>query len=194
MYLGFDQEAATVLISRYAVYRAASGEEILDILRWLDRMLIKLVGRFANYKKEDPNSFKLSKEFHLYPQFMYHLRRSQFLQTFNESPDESAYFRSLLMRETIANSLVMIQPALLEYSFQHPEPVPVMLEMSSLKVDVVLLLDTFFHVIIWHGDKVNAWKLEGYQDLPEYENFKQILTAPVEDAEVFLFFYFYYCK
>lgn len=30
-------------------------------------MLIKLVARFAEYKKDDPNSFKLSREFSLFP-------------------------------------------------------------------------------------------------------------------------------
>lgn len=47
----------------------------------------------ADYQKDDPNSFHLSTEFAIYPQFMYHLRRSHFLQTFNASPDETAYYR-----------------------------------------------------------------------------------------------------
>jgi protein transport protein SEC23 len=38
-------------------------------------------------------SFRLSDAFSLYPQFMFHLRRSQFLQAFNSSPDESSYYR-----------------------------------------------------------------------------------------------------
>ncbi len=37
-------------------------------------------------------------QFQLYPQFMFHLRRSQFLQLFNRSPDESSYYRSILCR------------------------------------------------------------------------------------------------
>jgi hypothetical protein len=39
---GFDQEASTVLMTRWAVHKAGS-EYIFDILRWLDRMLIRLV-------------------------------------------------------------------------------------------------------------------------------------------------------
>jgi protein transport protein SEC23 len=48
----------------------------MDVIRWLDRQLIKLVARFAEYKKEDAASFKLSREFSLFPQFMFYLRRS----------------------------------------------------------------------------------------------------------------------
>ena len=41
----------------------------------------------------DPASFKLGEGFSIYPQFMFHLRRSQFLQVFNNSPDETAFYR-----------------------------------------------------------------------------------------------------
>jgi len=85
----------------------------MDVIRWLDRMLIKLVNRFADYKKDNPGSFKLSGEFSLFPQFMFYLRRSQFLHTFNASPDESEYYKFAIMRENVENSLVMIQPALM---------------------------------------------------------------------------------
>jgi hypothetical protein len=33
-----------------------------------------------DYVKDDPASFRLSSYFSIYPQFMFHLRRSQFLQ------------------------------------------------------------------------------------------------------------------
>ena len=39
---GFDQEAAAVLMARIATYRA-ENDEGADVLRWLDRMLIRLV-------------------------------------------------------------------------------------------------------------------------------------------------------
>jgi protein transport protein SEC23 len=88
MAYGFDQETAAVLLSRYSIFKTFT-EDSMDVIRWLDRMLIKLVARFAEYKKDDPKSFKLSREFSLFPQFMFYLRRSPFLQTFNASPDES---------------------------------------------------------------------------------------------------------
>ena len=49
--------------------------------------------KFGDYHKDDPNSFRFSENFSLYPQFMFHLRRSQFLQVFNNSPDETSYYR-----------------------------------------------------------------------------------------------------
>ena len=57
------------------------------------------------------------------PQFMFHLRRSQFLQVFNNSPDESAYYRNKLNREDVTQCLVMIQPILYAYSFSGPPEV-----------------------------------------------------------------------
>lgn len=105
------QEAAAVLMARLGVFKTEQ-EECLDVLkyvfygvefhrtppisplcvvghcvmnhsRWLDRKLIRLVSRFADYQKDDLASFHLGQEFSIYPQFMYHLRRSHFLQTFN---------------------------------------------------------------------------------------------------------------
>ena len=29
-----------------------------DVLRWVDRMLIRLCSRFAEYRKDDPSSFR----------------------------------------------------------------------------------------------------------------------------------------
>ena len=54
---------------------------------------------------------------------MFHLRRSQFLQVFNNSPDETAYYRNKLNKEDVTQSLVMIQPILYAYSFSGPPEV-----------------------------------------------------------------------
>jgi protein transport protein SEC23 len=89
---GFDQEASAVLMARLAVFRAESDEGA-DVLRWVDRMLIRLCQKFGEYSKDDPGSFRLAENFTLYPQFMFHLRRSQFLQVFNNSPDETSFYR-----------------------------------------------------------------------------------------------------
>mmetsp|Transcript_3147 Transcript_3147/g.4293 ORF Transcript_3147/g.4293 Transcript_3147/m.4293 type:complete len:766 (-) Transcript_3147:258-2555(-) len=176
----FDQEAAAVLMARIATFRTAT-EEIADILRWVDRSLIRLAAKFAEYRKDDPSSFRLSPEFSIYPQFMFHLRRSQFLQLFNTSPDECAYYRSVLMKENTTNSLVMIQPSLLSYSFQGP-PQPVLLDSSSVNADTILLLDTFFHIVIFHGEKIAMWREQKYQDHEDHKHFADLLIAPQADA------------
>ena len=60
-------------------------------------MLIRLCQKFADYRKEEPTSCRLTDNFSIYPQFMFHLRRSQFLQVFNNSPDETAFYRQDLL-------------------------------------------------------------------------------------------------
>lgn len=92
----FDQEAAAVLMARIAVFKAEIDDSP-DVLRWLDRMLIRLCQKFAEYRKDDPSSFRLNENFMIYPQFMFHLRRSQFLQVFNNSPDETAFYRFVFL-------------------------------------------------------------------------------------------------
>ena len=181
---GFDQEAAAVLMARIAAHKTQT-EEAFDILRWIDRMLIRLVAKFADYRKDDPASFRLSSSFSIYPQFMFHLRRSQFLQVFGNSPDETAYNRMILMRENTTNSLIMIQPTLLAYSFNGP-PVPVLLDVTSISPDRILLLDTFFQVIVFHGETISAWRKQGYHEDPEHQNFRELLNAPKEDAAMLL--------
>lgn len=182
---GFDQEAAAVLMSRYAVWKT-ENEDPLDVLRWVDRMLIRLVSKFADYRKDEPGSFRLNPEFGLFPQFMYHLRRSNFLQTFNASPDETAYYRTIITRESTTNSLVMIQPALLQYTFEEGPPTPVVLDSASLQKNVILLLDTFFHIVIWRGEQIQQWYDAGFHEKDEYANFRTLLTAPAEDAKQIL--------
>lgn len=174
---GFDQEASTVLMARIAVYKAEIDDGP-DVLRWTDRMLIRLCQKFADYRKDDPTSFRLAQNFSLYPQFMFHLRRSQFLQVFNNSPDETAFYRHVLNHEDVNNSLIMIQPTLSSFQIDEPEAQPVLLDSISIKPDVILLLDTFFHVLIWHGEQIAAWRKAGYQDQEDYANFADLLVAP----------------
>ncbi|XP_012513452.1 PREDICTED: protein transport protein Sec23A [Propithecus coquereli] len=122
----FDQEAAAILMARLAIYRAET-EEGPDVLRWLDRQLIRLCQKFGEYHKDDPSSFRFSETFSLYPQ-------------------------------------------------------PVLLDSSSILADRILLMDTFFQILIYHGE----WRKSGYQDMPEYENFRHLLQAPVDDAQEIL--------
>jgi protein transport protein SEC23 len=127
----------------------------------------------------------LPNEFALYPQFMFHLRRSQFLQLFNSSPDEAAYYRYVFQRENCTNSLVMIQPTLLSYSFNGP-PAAALLDSDSVRPDVILLLDTFFHVVVFHGETVAAWREQGYHEQPEHAAFRDLLEAPQLDAQLIM--------
>lgn len=90
------------------------------------------------------------------------------VQVFNNSPDETAYFRMLLNRENVTNSVVMIQPSLITYSMQAP-PEPALLDVAAIAVDRILLLDAYFSVVVFHGMNVAQWRNAGYQNQPEYQ-------------------------
>jgi len=47
----FDQEVAAVLMARIAVFKTEIDDSP-DVLRWLDRMLIHLCQKFADYRKK----------------------------------------------------------------------------------------------------------------------------------------------
>merc|ERR1719253_1149471 len=180
----FDQEAAAVLSARLAVHRTET-EDVADVLSWVDRSLIRLCTKFADYQQDDPSSFRLIPEFSLYPQFMFHLRRSQFLQLFNSSPDEACYYRYTLSRESTTNSLVMIQPTLLSYGMEG-QPEPALLDSQSVRPDTILLLDTFFHVVVFHGETCAAWREQRYHEQEEHVAFRNLLEAPQADAQMIL--------
>mmetsp|Transcript_5940 Transcript_5940/g.13001 ORF Transcript_5940/g.13001 Transcript_5940/m.13001 type:complete len:832 (+) Transcript_5940:125-2620(+) len=180
----FDQEAAAVLMTRLAVQRTET-EDPADVLRWVDRSLIRLCSKFADYQPDNPSSFRLAPQFSLFPQFLFHLRRSQFLQLFNSSPDEAAYYRYVLSMSNTTNSLVMIQPTLLSYSFNGP-PQPALLDAESVRPDTILLLDTFFHVVVFHGETVAQWREAKYHEQEEHAAFRNLLEAPQADAQMIM--------
>lgn len=179
----FDQEAAAVLITRMCIDKNMKGEDSKEILKWIDKTLIRLTSKFGKYVKDVPNSFKLTKSFSYFPQFMFYLRRSSFIQSFNESPDESIYYKTQLMFQNVENCTIMIQPLLYEYTPENPSANPVFLDLNSMKNDVVLLLDTFFYVVVWHGIEVVKWREEGYQNREGYENIKLMLDEPQDYAQ-----------
>ncbi|KAL2506644.1 Sec23/Sec24 protein transport family protein [Abeliophyllum distichum] len=152
---GFDQEVAASVMARLAIHRTERSYAH-DVVRWLDKMLIRFASKFGDYVPEDPSSFRLSSNFSLYPQFMYYLRRSQFIDVFNSTPDETAYFRLMLN---------------------------LLLDVCSISPDVILLFDSFFYVVIHYGSKIAQWRKLGYDKDPSHENFRKLLEAPDLDAE-----------
>ena len=178
----FDQEAASVLLARMSVLKGYT-EEYKEILKWVDKSLIRLISRFSSFNKDDTRSFRLSPNFYYFPQFMFYLRRSHFIQNFNASPDEVSFYKSILMHENVTNSTIMIQPILFSYTAEKPDSTPVFLDIDSMKNDTVLLLDAFFFVVVWHGEEVCKWRDSGVQNDPEYENIRDMLDNPQEYAQ-----------
>ncbi|KAL0008274.1 hypothetical protein SO802_009776 [Lithocarpus litseifolius] len=178
---GFDQEAAAVVMARQVSFKMETEAEF-DPIRWLDKALIHLCSRFGDFQKESPSSFSLSPRLSIFPQFMFNLRRSQFVQVFNNSPDETAYFRMILNRENVANSVVMIQPSLISFSF-HSGPEPALLDVASIAADRILLLDSYFTMVIFHGATIAQWRKAGYHNQPEHQAFAHLLQAPRDEAD-----------
>ena len=89
-------------------------------------------------------------------------------QVFNNSPDETAYFRMLLNKENITNAAVMIQPSLISYSF-NSLPQPALLDVASISADRILLLDSYFSIVVFHGMTIAQWRNMGYQNQPEHQ-------------------------
>ncbi|GLT66063.1 hypothetical protein SLA2020_384560 [Shorea laevis] len=181
---GFDQEAAAAVMARLVSFKMEIEAEF-DPIRWLDKTLIHVCSKFGDYQKDNPSSFSLSPRFSIFPQFIFHLRRSQFVQVFNNSPDETAYFRMILNRESVANSVVMIQPSLISYSF-HSGPEPALLDVAAIAADRILLLDSYFTVVIFHGSTIAQWRKAGYHNQPEHQAFAQLLQAPHDDADAII--------
>lgn len=75
----------------------------------------------------------------------------------------------------------MIRPTLVRYQLDQ-QPCPVTLDSTSVLPDAILVLDTFFHVVLFHGEHVAAWVRAGYADVPEYANFRSMLQAAESDA------------
>ncbi|KAK3861109.1 hypothetical protein Pcinc_032890 [Petrolisthes cinctipes] len=181
----FDQETAAVLMARLAIYK--SEKSLLsgpDVLRYVDCKLIRLSERFAVCSNNDNKTCWFPDYFSLYPQFMYHFRRSHFIQLFNNSPDQTTFYRCMLNRENVIECLTMIQPVLYRYSISSTEAV--LLDTSSIQPDCMLLLDTYFVVLIYTGKTIVAWKKEKYHERNGYAHIKELLDRPVQDAQEIL--------
>lgn len=176
---GFDQEAAAALIARLAVFKSEHEES--NPIRWLDRQLITMLNRYSHFRKGEPGSLAIPEEMNVFHQFMFYLRRGPLIQVFNNSPDETVHFRYYLQRESVSNVLIMIQPTLESYTLDN-DPVPVLLSAGSVTKDNVLLLDTFFHVIVHYGAHIAGWVDAGYHEKPDYENLKELVDMPKDDA------------
>ena len=115
-------------------------------------------------------------------------------QVFNNSPDETAYFRMLLNRENISNATVMIQPSLTSYTFSSP-PQPALLDVASIAADRILLLDAYFSVVVFHGMTIAQWRNMGYHEQPEHEvtHFELVIVCLVAKAFIIQNHLFHTC-
>ncbi|ODQ81012.1 hypothetical protein BABINDRAFT_160432 [Babjeviella inositovora NRRL Y-12698] len=183
---GFDQEAAIVLLARLAVDRLERSfyDTFASLVQWLDATTIKLCKTFGTYTRGHPETFALGPTFTLFPQFVYHLRRSPFLQVFNSSPDVTAFYHHTLLRANAYDACVMVQPSLVAYSAV-AEPSPVVLDETSLQPDQVLFLDAFFYVVIWYGSTAAQWR-DAELDMADFSHVHRMFEGPKVEAAALL--------
>jgi hypothetical protein len=55
----------------------------------------------------------------------------------------------------------------------------VLLDVASIAPDRILLLDSYFYVVVFHGTSIAQWRKEGYHLQPEHAGFKQLLEVGV---------------
>ena len=53
----------------------------------------------------------------------------------------------------------------------------VMLDVESIQPDRILLLDSFFYVVVFHGSSIAQWRKEGYHLQEEHASFRQLLEV-----------------
>ena len=177
---GFDQEASALLMARVSTFRV-EHEETFDLLRWLDRTAHSRRVQIREYARDAPETFRMPGPMAIYPQFMFNLRRSQFLQTANNSPDETAYYRLMIGREDGAQ-LAGDDPT-------HPDVVHLQRTAAARAVGrgehpagLHPPLDTYFMIVVHAGQTIAAWRKANYQEQPEHEAFRNLLAKPVADA------------
>ena len=174
----FDQEAAAVLISRHCSFRCES-QPPENVRRWLDSTLIKFVHSYAEFMPKDANSLRLSSTMSFFPIFMYHLRRSPFLLTFNSSPDETAHYRLHLYRNDVYHSILMIHPTLISYAINAaPRPIP--LDEEFIDDKSIHVLDTFFDVLIYYGQAIQSWRRAGFE--AKNADFRAFCANPLQST------------
>lgn len=183
----FDQTCAATIIARLAVSILEKHPgKWDDAKRWLDTLCVRFVRRYGNFTVNQPNTLQLNPCLSLFPSFVYNLRRSEYFMVLNISPDETTFKRHWLMRESVDNCMLMIQPTLDSYDIEHPYATAVQLDSSSLRHDNIVLMDAYFNVHIMWGSMIYQWIEAGYHENPDYANFAELLEAAEQDAQAIL--------
>ena len=55
-----------------------------------------------------------------------------------------------------------------------------------MKEEVILLLDSYYNVILWYGDHIQSWYEEGFQNQKGYEHIKDLFEKPKQDIDIIM--------
>jgi protein transport protein SEC23 len=175
---GFDQEAAAVLVVRKTL-KTIETQSPQEALCQLDQSIIQITKIFGTMST---NRLQLPNNIVLFPQFMYHFRKTQFLKVLNEEADYLACTRFFINREPTDTCMLLIQPQLTQYDMYGP-PHAIALDGSSIRNDAIIMIDSFFVIIINYGNTVVAWRNQDYHHKPGYALFKEFVVSPIEEAK-----------
>lgn len=164
----FDQVTACVFQAR--AFIAKGYQNVMDFESAIDKNLIKFVRRYSVFSKNVPNSVMLPASMAYFPNFMYFFRRSLLVQTDGISQDESAYFKLFIFNLDAYDAIKMIKPALISFNYQKNEPFAVELDVSSLRPETFLVLDSFHNVLLWKGSHVSEWIKNDIHKNPDYKH------------------------
>ena len=150
-----------------------------DVFAWVDRTLLRVTKRVAqSLPQEEARGDLFSGSYSEYPRDMYFLRRSNFLQYFNSTPDETAYWRHHLIGQPAAEAHRMFCPDLVSYTANCVEPTAVPLSMDSVGDECVLVCDAFFYVAVFVG---TAFRRVAAKE-GELSSYEEALNAVVRRA------------
>lgn len=174
-----DQFVVVVSYAKLTAYKFFEHDDMV-VIRFLDKVLINLLKLYRTTSNGIPP------ELNQIPQYLYYLRKSSASKKLTTSLDEKTFYRYSMIRENMDNCLVIIQPQILEFSLNAEEPTPVLPDIDCMKKDVILLADTFFHVITWQGSTIKTWIDAGYHKNPEYDHLAKMLEKPEAESKAFV--------
>lgn len=67
---GFDQDAAFILFARITIRKIDTEPCVQDVVRWLDKQLIKFCHKMGKFIQDVPTSFKLPDKLDLFPVYV----------------------------------------------------------------------------------------------------------------------------
>ncbi|KAK6929871.1 LOW QUALITY PROTEIN: Sec23/Sec24 beta-sandwich [Dillenia turbinata] len=169
---GFDQEAAASVVARFGNGRLKSHCSE-NVRSWLDKILIRFASKFGDYVKEDPDSIRLASNFSLFPQLMYYLRRSQFVNVVNSTPDRGSV-KFHRHDPTYPFPVLICWP-----------PIPDLLDVRSVTPDTIFLFECSVtpDTILLFDSNCHVWRKLGYDKNPNHEILRKLKEAPEIDAE-----------
>ncbi|ODV71416.1 vWA-like protein [Cyberlindnera jadinii NRRL Y-1542] len=147
---GFNQEAWIVLLMRLYCWQELQMKDF-DY----NQRLVQLFQKFGTFIPQEPDTFQLPQNFRLLPHIWQHLPCTPIVQIVNKTPDEWCYYALTFSHVDLHDCMKILYPLLLEFDTDKEREVP--LTASSIKSNVILLMDTYFHVIVHWGSQVSQW-------------------------------------